>query len=601
MRSFSTLLAAGGLATMLLVAGCGSDLKCGGGTHEANGVCVQTNPMDCDPDTAELVDGVCQAKPGGGTCGPGTKQNPANPEECIPDCGAGTALDPVTKKCVPDSSLIQPDVTEKPSDEDNDPMNEGGVPMSFALPGLGQSTVLGGVIGAPVEDADGYLWADFDGWKFSTMGPTLLEIEGLPVSHIRVAFWIAPADDATAIQRFGFNAEGDQAHRKLFLPKSGDWVLMISDADNFNAWLNGSSDAPVGANDGTFNYAVRISNLALPGFDNLAPATPMVGSYEGGPRFYSIAPTVGQVVEFWNTPAATDVYPATAFFSPETTYRRSAFGPLTLARGSTETLYFVADCGGAMGANLSVTYEAKVLTPEDLGALSGSLTRTAVSLGAANESRYYKLTVAGSGLISVAATAPTGSTMTPAVALYDSAMGDIMPLTTDAAPVYRSGSGTVEYIVRVTDADGLGGSGYTFDLTITGGPLTPTAEVEPNDTAATATAGAGLPLVFAGTLASGTDKDFYQITLAAPTNLLLLTSAAPTSGMDTYLELFDATGTTPSIAHNEDIDGLSCFFGYPEYCLSRIDQASLAAGTYVVAVSTNYDTTGDYQLIVMAE
>jgi hypothetical protein len=40
---------------------------------------VQDNPMSCDSDTAELVDGVCVAKETGGTCGPGTKQNPANP------------------------------------------------------------------------------------------------------------------------------------------------------------------------------------------------------------------------------------------------------------------------------------------------------------------------------------------------------------------------------------------------------------------------------------------------------------------------------------------------------------------------------------------
>ncbi|MBI5477828.1 MAG: DVUA0089 family protein [Deltaproteobacteria bacterium] len=604
MRSFVAFLAAGSLAAALLVAGCGDKLECGAGTHSSGGFCVQDNPMTCDTNTAELVEGVCVAKPGGGTCGPGTKQNPANPEECIPDCGAGTSLDPITKKCVPDGALVQPNVVEKPSDEDNDPMNQGGVPINFTLPGLGQSITLAGVIGAPIEDADGNLWADFDGWKFSTTGPTLLEIEGLDVSHIRTAFFISPADDVYALERFGFNGEADQAHRKLFLPSSGDWVLMISDADNFNALWNGNVGyaTPVGADDATFNYAVTVRNLALPGFDNLAPATPMVGSYEGGPRFYSIAPTIGQVVEFWNLPDSPgDVWAATAFYSPESTYRRSAYGSLTLARGSAETLFFVADLYGAMGSNLGVTYEAKVITPEDLGALTGTaLTRTTVTIAAAGDSKYYKLTVAGNALISVAATAPTGSDMTPAVALYDSAMGAIMPLTADPAPLYRPGTGTVEYIVRVTDADGLGGSTYTFDLAVTGGPVTATAEVEPNETAGTATAGTGLPLVFTGSLASATDKDYYQITLSATADLLLLTSAAATSGVDTLLQLYDSTGTT-KIAENDDINGLGCAFGYPEYCLSRIDQASLAAGTYLAVVTGPYDTPGNYQLIVMAE
>jgi len=238
MRSFVSLFVAGSLAVM--VAGCGSSLECGAGTHSSGGFCVQDTPMTCDPETADLKDGVCVAKPNGGTCGPGTKVNPANPDECIPDCGGGTSLDPVTKKCVPNSALIKPDKIETPADEDDDPMNTGGVPINFTLPALAQSYIIAGVIGSPVADTDGVLWADWDGWKFTTTGPTLLQIEGLDVSHIRAAFFIAPADDVSlnGIERFGYNAEADQANRKLFLPRSGDWVLMVSDAENFNAFWN---------------------------------------------------------------------------------------------------------------------------------------------------------------------------------------------------------------------------------------------------------------------------------------------------------------------------------------------------------------------------
>jgi hypothetical protein len=599
MRSFMALTPASALALVLLAAGCGNERQCGSGTHDVNGVCVQDNPMDCDPKTAVPVDGVCKAKQAGSVCGPGTKQNPSNPEECIPDCGAGTSLDPFTKKCVPDNSLIEPNVVEKPSDEDNDPMNPGGVPIPFTLPGPSESIIIAGVIGAPVEDSEGVPWADFDGWKFSTQGPTLLEIEGLDVSHIRAAFWIAPADDATAVQRFGFNAEANQAHRKLFVPTSGDWVLMVSDADNFNAWFNQSFDAPVGADDSTFNYAVRITRLGQPGYDNLAPATPMLGSYEGGPRFYSLVPTSGQVVEFWNTPTAGDVYPATAFFSPQATYKRTSFDPLTLARGGTDTLCFAADLAGALGSNLAVTYEAKVLTPEDLGALSGASARIAVGLGVA-ESKYYTLTVAGGGVILVTATAAAGSTMTPAVALYDAAMTAIVPLTTVPTPAYVPGTGTGEYVVRVTDADGGGGSGYAFDLRITGGPTSATPEVEPNDAAGTATAASGFPAYFAGILASDTDKDYYQITLVTTTNLLLLTTADPVLGMDTLLELFDSTGDT-KLAENDDIDDVFCLFGDAASCLSRLERTSLDPGTYVVAISSAVGTTGAYQLVAIAE
>jgi hypothetical protein len=602
MRSFVALLAAGGLAATLLVAGCGNDLGCGPGTHASNGFCVQDNPMSCDSDTAELVDGVCVAKPGGGTCGPGTEINPVNPEECIPVCGAGTSIDPVTKKCVPNSALVQPNVTEKPSDEDNDPMNEGGVPITFTLPTLGQSTVIAGVIGTPIEDADGALWADWDGWKFSTTGPTLLEIEGLDVSHIRTAFFVSPADDVYSIERFGFNAEADHAHRKLYLPRSGEWVLMVSDAENFNALWNGNVGyaTPVGSDDATFNYAVRIYSLALPGFDNLAPATPMTGSYEAGPRFYSIAPTIGQVVEFWNDPEAADVWATTAFYSPETTFRRSSYSSLTLARGSSDTLYFVADMYGAMGGNLAVTYEAIVVTPEDLGAVAATaVTRTGVALTTPGAAKYYKLTVTGDNIIKIAIAPATGANAdaVPAVALYDAQMNNIFGLTDAPQPVFRTGTGSVEYVLRVTDGYGGGGADFTYDLSVSALAATVTAESEPNDAVGTADVGTGFPLVFTGSLATDADKDYYSITLASATNLAIFTTDPMASGMDTILELYDSSGTT-LIAENDDIDGLGCLFGSAGACLSRIDRTAQAAGTYIIVVS-GY-TAGGYQLVVMA-
>jgi hypothetical protein len=605
MRSFITLLVAGSLA--IVAAGCGGGLDCGAGTHSAGGYCVQDNPMTCDTDTAELKDGVCVAKQNGGTCGPGTKVNPVNPDECIPDCGAGTSLDPVTKKCVPDDTLIQPNVIEKPSDEDNDPMNAGGVPIDITLPALAQSTIIAGVIAAPVADTDGVLWADWDGWKFSTTGPTLLEIEGLAVSHIRAAFWIAPADDVSlgGLERFGYDAEADQAHRKLFIPRSGDWVLMVSDAENFNAFWNGNDGGYatlVGSDDATYNYAVRITNLALPGFDNLAPATPMTGSYDNGPKFYSLAPTVGQVVEFWNIPGDANNYAVTDFFSPETTFRRTAYTSLALARGTSDTLYFVADLYGATGEDPSVTYEAKVMTPEDLGAItSTAVTKSGVAIATALESKYYKFTVSGDNIITINIAASSGANadFAPRVALYDSAMNPVFGLTGYPDPTFRPGTGTVEYILRVTDRYGLGAADYTFDLSVTAFAVTATAESEPNETAGTATAGTGFPLVFTGNLSSTTDKDYYSFTLPADGEVVILTTDPGAVGLVTALELYDSTATlVDSWDASED---LYCLMGYSQYCLAALYETgsyALTAGAYTIAVY-GY-VTGNYQVVVAA-
>jgi hypothetical protein len=604
MRSLVSLLVAGSFA--VVAAGCGGGLDCGPGTHSSGGFCVQDNPMSCDPETADLVDGVCVAKETGGTCGPGTKQNPMNLEECIPDCGGGTSLDPVTKKCVPDSALIHPDKIEDPASEDNDPMNQGGVPISFTLPALAQSYTIAGVVGAPVADTDGVLWADWDGWKFSTTGPTLLEIEGLDVSHIRAAFFIAPADDVSVygIERFGYDAEANQAHRKLFLPRSGDWVLMVSDAENFNSFWNGNDGGYatlVGSDDSTYNYAVRITNLALPGFDNLAPATPMTGSYEAGPKFYSIAPTIGQVVELWNIPADDNAYATTAFYSPETTYRRTSYSSLTLARGSSETLFFVADLFGSMGVDPGVTYEAVVTTPEDLGALTSTpVTRTGVALTVPGVAKYYKLTATGDNILKITIAPSTGANADadPAVALYDAAMNEIVGLTDAASTqLFRTGTNSVEYVLRVVDGNAGGGADFTFDLGVSAVAVTATAESEPNDTAATADPGTGFPVVFTGSLADENDIDYYSVTLAAATDLRIFTTDPSFIGIDTWLELYDSTGTT-LITDNDDISGLGCALGYVEYCLSEIDRTAQAAGTYLIAVG-GYGA-GNYQLVVTA-
>jgi len=326
----------------------------------------------------------------------------------------------------------------------------------------------------------------------------------------------------------------------------------------------------------------------------------MTGNYSSGPVYYTMNPTAGQVVEMWNIPEGEEVYPATDVFAPQTTHLRSSFAPLTLARAMGQPLFFVADYAGAMTANLAVQYVSTLATPKYLGPLAGTVTETGATIETPHGSRYYTFSVSSPSVIYPKATAASGSTMTPVTYLYDATMNDV-PLSAGLMmPTFVQVSGPTEFVLRVTDADGGGGASYSFDLTVTGAQVTPVEETEPNDAAAQATEGTGMPVVFLGTLGSGTDTDYFKFTLSAQANVVITILATGSPLPDTAIALYDATGTT-ELANNDDVDGLFCAFGFAEMCLSRIDQSNLAAGTYLVAVKTPYSAPGPYAVIIMTE
>ncbi|HEY3357156.1 MAG TPA: DVUA0089 family protein [Polyangia bacterium] len=570
--------------------GCGNDLNCGPNTHAQGGYCVVTDVVACGEGTHAEA-GQCIPDQQAANCAPGTVVDPQDANKCLPDCGAGTVVDPVTHKCVDQNSVVQPNFTETAAQENNDPLS-GGTPMEFTLPGEGQSVVVGGVIGAPTEDASGSLVADYDGWAFTTTGPTLLEIEGLPVSHIRFAFMLAPQDDPGTIERVGFAVEADQAKRQLWIDRAGDWVLLVSDANNINDLLHpglGGVDAPVGADDASFNYAFKVTTLTPPAYSNLPAATPMDSTYADGPKFFSVTAAAGQVVEMWNY-GSVDAVAATTIYETGTTVARSSHAPVVLYRAGVQPLRVVADYLWNWGPDQSATYEARALTPTDLGNISAPVARTGEVIAATRDSRYYSLTVNGNALVEVSA-ATTASSFHPVVTLSDARLEPFSARAPGFAVEYVTGTGAIEYLARVTDAQYNGGAGFTYDLAVTATAVTPAAEVEPNDTLATATAVTALPAVMTGALSADTDVDVYTVTLAADGTLVAQTLPGAAGQIDTIVTLYAADGTT-ALAQSDDIDLQGGNY------LSRVVKTGLTAGTYVVTVE-GYQA-GDYGLALLA-
>ena len=120
----------------------------------------------------------------------------------------------------------------------------------------------------------------------------------------------------------------------------------------------------------------------------------------------------------------------------------------------------------------------------------------------------------------------------------------------------------------------------------------PTAEIEPNNTAAAPQAAVTQTTVFHGALATGTDVDCYAVTVPVGTSLYAETSDANGTcalgdGEDTVLNIY-RQGETTALATNDDAASM--------YLCSRISGTTavtrVPAGTYSICVSA-YGATGD--------
>lgn len=254
----------GVLASVAVVgAGCGSE--CGDGTVEENGVCVPEGLGKCGAGTA-LQGGEC--KP---ACGAGLT---AGVNGCIiaqGTCGAGTEL--VEGQCrVLD---YMRGVTQAEAAEPNDTAASA---QRFTLPAVGgPAAVLGGRV--DVARATG---ADFDWFVFQGLPMQRVKLEAIAVGAPSIAVELVPAAGPASLTRYVIALDARQTTRELVLPVGGDWLVKVSETNNFSGLL---SKAPRGAE--SFTYVVKVSSLAPPTPHALTGAE-STGSYLAG-DVYSIA------------------------------------------------------------------------------------------------------------------------------------------------------------------------------------------------------------------------------------------------------------------------------------------------------------------------
>jgi hypothetical protein len=116
-------------------------------------------------------------------------------------------------------------------------------------------------------------------------------------------------------------------------------------------------------------------------------------------------------------------------------------------------------------------------------------------------------------------------------------------------------------------------------------------------------------LAISGSIASGSDVDFYRFTLSNPSGVFFDLHSRDTglsTTLDSILTLFNANGV--AVPNGSNDDGYD-FEGFPVPTTSKSDASSpdsslyvdLAAGTYFLQVSSYNDTTGAYQLHILAD
>ena len=284
MKSKLVLMAVAAFAAGVAGCGGGSDIECGAGTVEVDGVCT-ADPVTCGPGTT-LVDGVCTA-PDPVTCTDGTILDPTT-NSCVIDpdsCQDGTVL--VAGQCV-DPGHVTVDVEEGTEPNGLGLFGEvsaaGAGDISIAAVGTG--VVVHGTI-VPFQDVsgatdpitgepvgDGFTDPDVDTYLTTVTGPTLITVtadglHGLAAGYVSLAA-VAPGDPLANWQRFGINLTGDTSSRSLYLPAAGTYVLTV--ADTRTLFLTGGA---AGSDDPAlpFEYYVTITQ---------ATAVPEVLTISGG-------------------------------------------------------------------------------------------------------------------------------------------------------------------------------------------------------------------------------------------------------------------------------------------------------------------------------
>ncbi|HJL17062.1 MAG TPA: hypothetical protein RMH99_15460 [Sandaracinaceae bacterium LLY-WYZ-13_1] len=318
--SWWIVLVAGGLA----LSACGGDeIECGEGTVEMDGTCVPESMVMCGDGTLNM-DGSCV--PDGSNCAEGTTYNDGTGEcepniadcapgttamgdECVPDgsvictgnttydmetgtcvvtedaCAEGTTL--IDGECVPNDETLMGEVFA--AAEPDDP-NFDGTPGDFLPPAIDEERTIEGCITPDDFDEDDTTDYDADWFEFSVADPGLFRIHADGLGGLSAAFAVVATDGPLVDQGFvrvGLNLVGDSSERRLYLPRAGNYSLIVFDSRSLNL---DSLEEGVGFSRAVGNedtcYFVTVEAEAVPSPTAITDSTAS-GTF-GDPEFLSI-------------------------------------------------------------------------------------------------------------------------------------------------------------------------------------------------------------------------------------------------------------------------------------------------------------------------
>jgi len=331
---------------------CVPDYQCAPGTSPVAGQCVPTctkdeywNGQSCSKTPRCALGTVFDENTG--SCVPNelicAKGTHLDNGQCVPDtsaCGDGTHLE--NGQCVP-NRLPAPDVVES-----TDPTGK----VTFDLPDPGKSITLGGTVDTPIDlNGDSIVDADYDRFSFSAQAGTWIRVHATSEGAAHPAFALV-SDDTDAqgqvlYARYAVNPLGVDTEREFYLPRSGNYTLVVSDYTHVTSDLFGWLALPVGGDD--FTYLITVDNLGDPTPTPIAsvPASKTGDSGAGALAFYQMKDLKlhdARVAQHMGKPSgmmASDTFGALMLFGPKGTLVRESLsysltGDATILFAATE-------------------------------------------------------------------------------------------------------------------------------------------------------------------------------------------------------------------------------------------------------------------------
>lgn len=371
----------------------------------------------CAPGTVfDAASGRCLAAPE--RCGPGTRWVGG---QCVSElvCGPGTHA--VGEVCLPDT-LPEPDVVESA---------QPGQAAAFELPAAGAEVLLGGGVDSPRdENGDGLLDADWDAFAFAAPAGTYLRMSGLTDGAALPAFVVlseeTSPDGRPRYIRYALDPVSRAAAREVYLPRAGNYQVLVTDLHNLLLDVFGAGAVPVGGAD--FSYRLVVRNLGAPAPQDAALPLASRGDHaQGRIAFWTIKDlSSGDVLGAISAAEARqdladDVIPALMLFGPDGTLVAEDAGSwsedaaLALVLGQTGSFLLVGDFLLSTGPRLDYDIAAWREPVQECG-VSPCQPRPL----AAGEHLLWRYGLAAFDLFAFAASVPAGATESLGVALLDS-------------------------------------------------------------------------------------------------------------------------------------------------------------------------------------